>query len=150
VSDMKRIMPPTLFYACIIFMVLLAWLWPITVLLEFPFNLLGVVPLSFGLGVSIWGSEKFGRVGTTVKTFDEPSTLVTDGLFRLSRNPMYLGFASALLGIWLLLGALSPVLGVLLFVAVTDRWYIPFEERVLRDRFGQAFRDYAARTRRWV
>ena len=149
-SDMKRIMPPTLFYACIISMVLLAWLWPITTVIEFPFNVLGVVPLSLGLGISIWGSEKFGRVGTTVKTFDEPSKLVTDGLFRFSRNPMYLGFASALLGIWTLLGALSPLLGVVIFVVVTDRWYIPFEERTLVERFGGQFQDYAARTRRWI
>jgi len=147
---MKRIMPPTLFYACIISMALLAWLWPITVLLEFPFNIMGAVPLSLGLGISIWGSEKFGRVGTTIKTFDEPSKLVTEGLFRFSRNPMYLGFAAALLGIWMLLGTLSPVLGVAVFVVVTDRWYIPFEERMLLDRFGRAFLDYAARTRRWI
>jgi protein-S-isoprenylcysteine O-methyltransferase Ste14 len=63
---------------------------------------------------------------------------------------MYLGFASALLGIWTLLGALSPVLGVVIFVAVTDRWYIPFEERRLVESFGGEFQDYAARTRRWI
>jgi protein-S-isoprenylcysteine O-methyltransferase Ste14 len=149
-ADIKRMMPPTLFYLCIIAMALLAWLWPVTSLIRFPFNMLGVVPLVLGLGASIWGSEKFSRVGTTIKTFDEPDRLVTDGLFRISRNPMYLGFALALAGIWILLGTLSPLLGVIVFVLVSDRWYIPFEERMLSARFGWEFEAYKAMTRRWV
>jgi protein-S-isoprenylcysteine O-methyltransferase Ste14 len=147
---MKRIMPPTLFYACIISMVLLAWLWPVQVMLSFPTNLIGLAPLVLGLGMAIWGSRKFEQVGTTIKTFGEPDQLVTDGLFRLTRNPMYLGFALALVGVWVLLGWLSPVLGVIVFVLAADRWYIPFEERALAERFGQAFDAYRVRTRRWI
>jgi protein-S-isoprenylcysteine O-methyltransferase Ste14 len=146
----ERIMPPTLFYMCIILMVLLAWLWPIKMVVRSPYNIIGVFPLSLGLGIAIWGSRKFEQVGTTIKTFDEPSKLVTDGLFRLSRNPMYLGFALTLLGIWLVLGALSPLSGVAIFVVITDRWYIPFEERMLIERFGREFENYRSRTRRWI
>jgi protein-S-isoprenylcysteine O-methyltransferase Ste14 len=146
----KRIMPPTLFYMCIIFMVLSAWLWPVKTMIGFPFRLIGIVPLCLGLGLAAWGSRKFDEVGTTIKTFDEPSRLVTDGLFRYTRNPIYLGFGLALLGVWTVLGALSPVLGVFVFVAVTDLWYIRFEERKLAERFGREFEAYRARTRRWI
>jgi protein-S-isoprenylcysteine O-methyltransferase Ste14 len=147
---MKRIMPPTLFYACIISMVLLAWLWPVRAILPFPVNLIGLAPLVLGLGIAVWGSRKFEEVGTTIKTFDEPQQLVTDGLFRFTRNPMYLGFALALVGVWCLLGALSPVLGVMGFVIVAERWYIRFEERMLAQRFGREFETYRATTRRWI
>ena len=147
---MKRIMPPTLFYICIILMVLLAWLWPVKMIIKFPFTMIGVVPLSLGLGISIWGSQMFKQIETTIKTFDEPSRLVTDGLFRFSRNPMYLGFVSTLLGIWFILGALSPLLGVIVFFVVADRWYIAFEERMLTRGFGREFKDYRSRTRRWI
>jgi protein-S-isoprenylcysteine O-methyltransferase Ste14 len=146
----KRFLPPTLFYLCIVAMVALAWLWPITVVIGSPIRLIGVVPLFVGLGISIWGSRKFDVVGTNIKTFDEPDVLVTDGLFRISRNPMYLGFALALSGVWIALGAVSPLLGVLVFVLVTDRWYIRFEERILDETFGEAFREYRSRTRRWI
>jgi protein-S-isoprenylcysteine O-methyltransferase Ste14 len=147
---MKRIMPPTLFYACIVSMVLLTWLWPVHAILSFPVNLIGLAPLVLGLGMAIWGSRKFEKVGTTIKTFDEPEQLVTDGLFRFTRNPMYLGFALTLVGVWFLLGALSPVLGVTVFVVAADRWYIRFEEQMLAQRFGREFDVYLARTRRWI
>jgi protein-S-isoprenylcysteine O-methyltransferase Ste14 len=131
-------------------MAVLAWLWPVTIVFGFPFNLTGVAPLSLGLGIAIWGSRKFDQVGTTIKTFDEPEQLVTDGLFSYTRNPMYLGFALALLGVWILLGALSPVVGMVVFVLTSDRWYIRFEERMLSQRFGREFEGYRARTRRWI
>jgi protein-S-isoprenylcysteine O-methyltransferase Ste14 len=143
-------MPPTLFYACIISMVLLAWLWPVRAILPFPVNLIGLAPLVLGLVFAVWGSRKFEEVGTTIKTFDEPQQLVTDGLFRFTRNPMYLGFVLALVGVWCLLGALSPVLGVMGFVIVAEGWYIRFEERMLAERFGREFETYRARTRRWI
>ena len=145
-----RIMPPTLFWLCILFMVPLAWLWPLATVFPAPYNVLGVVPLSIGLGFAILGSRKFEQVGTTIKTFDQPDRLVTDGLFRISRNPMYLGFVVTLVGVWIVLGALSPLLGVLLFLIVADRWYIPFEERALSARFNGDYDAYCAGTRRWI
>jgi protein-S-isoprenylcysteine O-methyltransferase Ste14 len=63
---------------------------------------------------------------------------------------MYLGFSAILAGVWLVLGALSPLLGVLLFLVVADRWYIPFEERELSVKFADEFDAYRSRTRRWI
>jgi protein-S-isoprenylcysteine O-methyltransferase Ste14 len=145
-----RIMPPTLFMLCILIMVPLAWLWPLATVFPAPYSVAGVAPLSIGLGLAIWGSRKFEQVGTTIKTFDQPDRLVTDGLFRISRNPMYLGFVVTLVGVWLVFGALSPLLGVLLFLIVADRWYIPFEERALRTKFNGEYDAYRATTRRWI
>jgi protein-S-isoprenylcysteine O-methyltransferase Ste14 len=145
-----RIMPPTLFWICILIMVPLAWVWPLVTVFPTPYSVIGIVPLCVGLWFAIWGSRRFEQVGTTIKTFDQPDRLVTDGLFRISRNPMYLGFALTLAGVWLVLGALSPLLGVLLFLVVADRWYIPFEERMLRAEFNGDYDAYCAQTRRWI
>ena len=82
--------------------------------------------------------------------FKEADKLVTQGPFRYSRNPMYLGLGLVLTGTWLLLGALSCVLGVLIFLVVADCWYIRSEERMLQRKFGPAFDAYRARTRRWI
>jgi protein-S-isoprenylcysteine O-methyltransferase Ste14 len=145
-----RIMPPTLFLICILISLPLAWIWPVATIFPVPLNVIGVLPLIVGLGLAVWGSRKFEQVGTTIKTFDEPDRLVTDGLFKHTRNPMYLGFVTTLVGVSIILGALSPLLVVLLFVGAAELWYIPYEERALREKFGRAFLDYASRTRRWI
>ena len=145
-----KIMPPTLLLFCILIMIPLAWVWPLATAFPSPFHLIGLIPLTVGLGIATWGSRRFEQVGTTIDTFGEPSHLVTDGLFRHSRNPMYLGFVVVLVGVWITLGALSPLLGVTLFIVVAQRWYIPVEERALSERFGEAFDAYRSKTRRWI
>ncbi len=147
---MKRILPPTLLLICVLLMLLLRWLWPVQNVIPFPFNFLGIALIFLGIGMAVREDGKFAKVGTTINTFGEPEKLVTDGLFKYSRNPMYLGFALALLGVWLLLGALSPLLGVVIFVVITDRWYMPFEERMLAEKFGPEFEAYKSKTRGWI
>jgi protein-S-isoprenylcysteine O-methyltransferase Ste14 len=89
-------------------------------------------------------------VGTTLDTFSEPNKLVTDGPYKYSRNPIYLGYALVLIGVWLLLGSLSPLFIVVFSIVITDRWYIPFEENMLAEKFGPAYTSYKSRTRRWI
>ncbi len=129
---------------------LLHFLLPMAVILPQPFNLIGLVPLALGVWLAFAGNNQFTRVGTTINTFNEPGTLVTDGWYRYSRNPMYLGFALALVGVWLMLGSLSPLLIVLAALVITDRWYIAFEEAALARKFGKAYESYRKQTRRWI
>jgi protein-S-isoprenylcysteine O-methyltransferase Ste14 len=129
---------------------LLRWLGPVRMLFPFPYNLLGLVSIVFGLGVAIAGAMTFRKAKTNLRPFKEADKLVTAGPFRFTRNPMYLGLALVLTGVWLLLGALSPLLGPLVFVVTADRWYIAFEERMLRQKFGPDFDAYCSTTRRWL
>ncbi len=147
---MKKLLPPTLFFMCIAAMVVLRWLFPIKVILSFPTTLIGIAPLIAGLGISIIGSRKFTKVGTNIKTFDDPDVLVKDGLFSFTRNPMYLGFVIALLGISILLGNASSLGIVILFFVITDRWYIEFEEQAMTKKFGEEYAVYKSQTRRWI
>lgn len=89
--------------------------------------------------------------GTTVDPHGQPRSLVTHGIFSLSRNPIYLGDALILAGLCLVWQA--PLAGLLLvpgFMVVIDRRFIAREEARLRQLFPQAFAAYAARTRRWI
>ena len=75
--------------------------------------------------------------------------LVIDGLFRHSRNPIYLGLALALLGIALSFGSASPLLVWIGFCLALDQYYIPIEERGMLAAFGADYASYRRRVRRW-
>jgi protein-S-isoprenylcysteine O-methyltransferase Ste14 len=145
-----RLLPPRLVLILILAMVALRFLAPGPMIMSFPHNLVGALVAVVGLGLALSGARLFSRVGTNIKTFNEPGTLVTGGAFRWTRNPMYLGFLLLLAGIAILLGAATPFVAVALFALVADRWYIAFEERALERKFGTAYVAYRQTTRRWI
>ena len=146
-----RILPPTLFLLSVAAMVALHLIWPGTLLRwHSPYHVMPMVLLVGGLSLAMWGSHHFNKVGTNIETFQEPGKLVTDGPFRFSRNPMYLGMVIALLGIAKALNSASPLLVVLAFFFITDRWYIRYEEARMREKFGSGYDAYRAHTRRWI
>ncbi|WP_161953500.1 methyltransferase family protein [Prosthecochloris marina] len=147
---MKKITPPFLFIICIVIMAGLWWMLPLVRFVPFPINLLGVLVFAVGLGIAKRGSDVFEKEGTNIETFNNPDILVTDGLFRISRNPMYLGFLTALVGMAVMLGNLSSFLVAFVFFIVTDRWYITFEEDAMAKAFGKRYAEYKAKTRRWL
>jgi protein-S-isoprenylcysteine O-methyltransferase Ste14 len=105
-----------------------------------------------GALIAIAGVVAFRRARTTVNplTPGAASSLVTDGIYRRTRNPMYLGFAIALAGWAIGLAAPIALLGVVAFIVYMNRFQIAPEERALRARFGAAFDAYAATVRRWL
>jgi len=146
---MKKLVPPVLFLICLVLMGLLRRIWPIKVLIGTALSLLGLAPLIVGLALAGTGAFKFRWERTNIHPFRKADKLVTSGVFQVTRNPMYLGLSLVLGGVWILLGALSPIVGVILFVAVSDRWYMPSEERMLSRQFGAAYDDYRNKVRRW-
>ncbi|HZM35695.1 MAG TPA: isoprenylcysteine carboxylmethyltransferase family protein [Burkholderiales bacterium] len=104
------------------------------------------------LAVDISGVVAFLRARTTVNPLrpDKASTLVTGGIFRRTRNPMYLGMAMLLVGWAVYLANPLTLLGIPAFVAYLNRFQIAPEERALEQRFGADYRGYRARVRRWL
>ncbi|WP_245692601.1 isoprenylcysteine carboxylmethyltransferase family protein [Sporomusa acidovorans] len=131
-------------------MIVLQFTVPIYYIVRFPFNFSGIVFIVIGLGISIIGSNLFQKLKISVMTFDEPSVLVTNGLYQYSRNPMYLGFVLFILGSWLFMGSLSALLIALLFIVAMDLGYIRWEEKMLDRKFGKAYLDYKRKVRRWI
>jgi protein-S-isoprenylcysteine O-methyltransferase Ste14 len=126
------------------FLVPVAWIIP-------PFwNLTGLILIVSGLILNLSANKAFHQAHTTVKPFEESSSLATNGVFRISRNPMYLGFVLILIGIAVLLRSLSPYLVILAFIILIDRNYVKTEERMLAEKFGASWEAYRAKTRRWL
>lgn len=120
---------------------------------EFPGRRVLAVTLAVvGLSIAAAGVIEFRRARTTVNPL-RPSTtssLVASGVYRLTRNPMYLGFLLVLLGwaAWLANPATLAVAA--LFVLYLNRFQIAPEERALHALFGAEFERYCARVRRWL
>lgn len=147
---MRKFIPPILMAICLLLMILLHWLWRIAVFLHPPWTYLGAVPLVAGVLSAMAGRRALARAGTTVSVLCEPVALVTDGIYGRTRNPIYLGFALVLVGVWMFTGMASGIIPVILFVVITDRLYIRREEGLLAQKFGRSFEEYRQRTRRWI
>jgi protein-S-isoprenylcysteine O-methyltransferase Ste14 len=146
----KKIMPTTWLLIAIVAMLALHFLFPGIRIIPPLWNLLGLVFLVSGVIMNLIADKAFHRAQTTVKPFEESSTLVTDGVFQISRNPMYLGFMFILAGIAILLRSLSPYPVIFAFVFLIDRTYIRVEERMLAEKFGTSWEQYKSKTSRWL
>ena len=151
-----RIPPPLIDAACALLMWALAralpqaQLWP-------PGGSAGVVGAALALAalggaVALAGTLEFRRAHTTVNPLAprRASTLVTRGIYRVTRNPMYLGMLGVLAGWAVWLGNIAAWLGLPLSMALLTALQIRPEERILAERFGAEFERYAARVRRWL
>jgi len=105
-----------------------------------------------GVLISVAGVVEFRRARTTVNplTPDAASSLVAGGIYRLTRNPMYLGFALALLGWGIFLSNPLSLAMLFVFVGYMNRFQIAPEERALESLFGDAFKAYRSKVRRWL
>lgn len=105
-----------------------------------------------GSAVCISGVVSFRRARTTVNPLrpDTASALVVSGVYRFSRNPMYLGFSLLLVSWVVYLAEWSGLLAVGAFMAYMTRFQILLEERALETNFGAAFLEYKQRVRRWL
>jgi len=131
-------------------MVLLHFLLPVAKILALPWRLLGIIPLALGVGINLIADKAFKGRNTTVKPLEKSTALITTGVFRLSRHPMYLGFFLVLLGIAALMGSLTPFGVVLVFAVFIDAVFMTHEERDLEATFGERWLAYKARVRRWI
>lgn len=113
---------------------------------------LAVLLAALGGAVALAGLLAFWRARTTFNPLapQQASALVTGGIYRLTRNPMYLGMLLVLAGWGIWLGNAASWLGLPLSIAVLTVLQIRPEERILRARFGAEFESYAARVRRWL
>jgi protein-S-isoprenylcysteine O-methyltransferase Ste14 len=146
----RRVLPPVWLVLALAASFALDRWWPIVRLLQAPWKHLGYVPLVFGALLAVTAAGAFRRAGTPVVPFERSTMLVTGGWYRLTRNPMYLGLTLVLAGVAMIDGTLGAFLPVPLFVAIIHFRFIRAEERFLEDIFGEQYRLYRARVRRWL
>lgn len=111
---------------------------------------LGGVLIVTGLIMTFAALREFRRASTTPIPHRAPSAMVTGGIFRISRNPIYLADVFILLGLILWWNAVPALILVPVFMLVIERRFIRDEEDRLRQAFGSEFETYAAKVRRWL
>lgn len=138
----KHVLPPTYLFFSITLMVLLHFLVPVSIFAVYPWNLLGALPLITGITLNLKADTAFKKEQTTVKPFEKPSTLITTGVFRVSRHPMYLGMILILLGIAILMGSLIPLIVIAIFTILIELVFVRTEEEILEEQFGPSWHTY--------
>ena len=108
--------------------------------------------LAAGIGLIVAARVELARAHTTFNPVapDRSSELVTTGVYRFTRNPIYLGMLLVLIALAAWLSNLYSLVLPVVFVVYITRWQIQPEERVLRARFGPDYDDYAVRVGRWL
>ena len=110
----------------------------------------GGMLIVIGLVLLVSANGLFTRAGTDVIPFRNVTTLVTSGVYRYSRNPMYLGMAAVLLGCAITVGAATALLVTPVFMAIIELRFIRPEEEMLRGLFPEEYPAYCRRVRRWL
>lgn len=111
-----------------------------------------IVLAAAGAAYAIIAVRQFGRAETTVNPLspEKASSLVTDGIFAKSRNPMYVGLLMVLAAWTIWLQSLTNIGVAMLFIPVMNYFQIKPEERVLQELFGAEYEEYCRNVRRWI
>ena len=110
---------------------------------------LGIAAIAGGLLVGGAAFASFGRAGTKVNPYEPSTTFVSSGVYRFTRNPIYVGMTSIYIGIALRTRSIPALVMLPIALALLDSGVVDREERYLERRFGDSYRAYRAKVPRW-
>ena len=144
--------PPLLYLGAILFGWLLDYLLPIpAIALSVDISrLLGVIFLLAGIAVNIGGVMQFRIQKENLIPWTGSEKMIAEGIYKITRNPMYLGMTLIVVAIGLFFSSYAIVVLGLFAAIVIDRLVIAREEAYLEARFGQSYTDYKTQVRRWI
>ncbi|HEY4367058.1 MAG TPA: isoprenylcysteine carboxylmethyltransferase family protein [Steroidobacteraceae bacterium] len=146
----RKLIPPAYLLFTLTTMGLLHCLMPVARLVALPYSYLGMPLLLAGICLTATAARAFSKAGTSLVPFEPSTALLTGGLYRYTRNPMYLGLVLVALGAWVLLGTLSALFPIAVFITIIEFHFIRDEERFLESIFGGDYLGYKQRVRRWI
>ena len=111
---------------------------------------LALAGLVAGLGLDGWAAGLFRKARTAVLPWQASTALVTGGVYRFTRNPIYLGYAISYLGLAIAMDSPIALALILPCLVVIDRFVIAREEHYLEARFGASYLAYKGAVRRWL
>jgi len=146
----RKIIPPVYLLTSLFLMFVLDRYFPVQKIITSPFNYSGIVVGICGLALAASGVISFKKAGTAIKPFESSTILVKDGVYRYTRNPMYLGMVILLIGVASYLGSLTPYVVIPVFFLIIQQCFVKHEEPFLENIFGQEYLDYKDKVRRWL
>ena len=145
----KKLLPPFLYAICIVAILILGG--ASEGVLPYGVALVMGLPLAAGGLLLVKRTQRlFSQAGSQIHTFKTPRNFVSHDVFSYSRNPIYLGFLTSLLGIAFVVNGWGGLLPVAAFWAACHFVYIPFEEANAKREFGEEYELYQTRVRRWL
>jgi protein-S-isoprenylcysteine O-methyltransferase Ste14 len=147
-----RVPPPLLYAGALILGVVLGWILHIEGWQSYGTLALyaGGTLVLLGLILMLRAGGMFRRAGTSVRPWQASSTLVTEGPYRKTRNPMYVGMTLIYIGLAIALHSIIALLLMIVVGIVMQTHVVAREERYLESRFGDDYRAYRKRVRRWL
>ena len=145
-----KLYPPLMVLLGLIIQGAIAFFAPIEPLLLPLWQYSGIGLMLLAFATIVYMARGFSKNQTTILPDGEPSQLLESGLFRLSRNPIYVAMALLLTGSGLAFGHVLTLLVVPVFIVLVQQIWIVKEEENLEAAFGQHYRNYKMRVRRWL
>jgi protein-S-isoprenylcysteine O-methyltransferase Ste14 len=145
-----RLIPPVVYALPFALMWALQGWRPWTIGISAPWSVAGLALVISGIALMLWSFITLSRAHTTVIPWEQVSTIVATGPFRFSRNPIYLADAITYLGGSLLIHSWWPLIILPGIVLVMRHNVIDREEAYLTEHFGDLYRQYLLRVRRWL
>jgi len=145
------IRPPIAWAVAILGGLALNWLMPLPfVPASVPAGWLGAIVFALALALLAWAIATVTRAGSNVPTSQPTTTIVDGGPYRFTRNPIYLGMALGLIGLAIAFNSVWLLLALVPFALVIRYGVVAREEAYLERKFGDVYRGYRARVRRWL
>jgi protein-S-isoprenylcysteine O-methyltransferase Ste14 len=142
--------PPLLYAGAIIIALLLNLVWPLPIFASTAGRWFGLLPIVLGAAVLAWGRRALLSGGTPVDPTLPTACIVTSGPYQFSRNPLYVGLTLIFLGLTLAMNTWWGILVLIPLVLIMDIGVVRREERYLDQKFGEGYRQYCSKVRRYL
>ena len=142
--------PPKIAITLLVAAIVLWHLSPPETIIYLPYKLIGTIYIPLGFAVLLIAWLQFKKANAAICPTAESPLIVTSGIYRYIRNPMYLGMLLMLLGSAFFMGTITAMLAPVIFFLIIDKVFIPYEEEKLLTSFGDSYSQYMLTTRRWL
>jgi protein-S-isoprenylcysteine O-methyltransferase Ste14 len=142
--------PPFLYAGALAVVFVCRWFWPMLIFDRGATLWPGIALVAIAFAFMLWGRRTLAAAGTNINPARPTTTIVSSGPFRFSRNPLYLGLTLAFLGITLAVDTWWGIVVLVPVAVIMHRGVVLREERYLENKFGDSYRQYRARVRRYL
>ena len=142
--------PPMLYGGAFVIVLVLPWFWPMPIFGHAVALWPGLALIVLAVGIAAWGIRTMQAAGTNVNPALPTTAIVTSGPFRYSRNPLYLALTLLYLGLTLAFNTWWGIVVLIPVLIIMHRGVVLREERYLEQKFGETYRQYRSKVRRYL
>ena len=144
------VFPPLLYGIAFVVVLALRWFWPMPIFDHSVALWPGLALVLLGAGIAIWGRNVLQAAGTNVNPSLPTTAIVTSGPFRFSRNPLYMALTLVYTGLTLAFNTWWGIVVLVPLLMLVHRGVVLREERYLEQKFGETYRQYCSKVRRYL